>query len=292
MKTKKSWLILAICSMLLTNCSTDNVNQDTNVTTSAVSLKTAATTDNSSLLFGNPSNATTANNNNYLVEKKGYSLSYNNSRGTTNWTSWHLFNQDIGSTGRTNDFRSDNSLPATFFKAQPSDYVGSGFDRGHLCPSGDRTTSTTSNSETFLMTNMMPQAPKNNQKTWEGLESYARTLVNNGKKEVYIIAGCYGTGGVGSKGGTTNTLANGKITVPSNVWKVVLVIDNGNNDLSRVTNSTRVIAVNMPNTEIINTNWKTYRVSVRSIEAATGYNILSQLPISIQDAIETKVDNL
>ncbi|WP_255412675.1 DNA/RNA non-specific endonuclease [Chitinophaga sp. S165] len=39
-------------------------------------------------------------------------------------------------------------------------------DRGHNCPSADRT-STTANSSTFLMTNMIPQAPQNNQQTWE-----------------------------------------------------------------------------------------------------------------------------
>ena len=48
-------------------------------------------------------------------------------------------------------------------------YSGSGFDRGHNCPSADRTGSTADNTATFLMTNMMPQAPTNNQQTWAHL---------------------------------------------------------------------------------------------------------------------------
>ncbi|RTY80019.1 DNA/RNA non-specific endonuclease, partial [Flavobacterium sp. LS1P28] len=64
----------------------------------------------------------------------------------------------------------------------------------------------------------------------------------------------------------------------------------GTNDVGRVTTSTRVIAVNTPN---INTTgaWGTYRTSVDAIEAATGYDLLSNLSTSIQSTIEATVDN-
>ena len=69
-----------------------------------------------------------------------------------------------------------------------TDYSGSGFDRGHHTPSADRTSSIPDNSATFFMTNMMPQAPNNNQGPWEELETYCRTLVGQGN-ELYIIMG-------------------------------------------------------------------------------------------------------
>jgi endonuclease G len=140
------------------------------------------------------------------------------------------------------------------------------------------------------MTNMIPQAPNNNQQTWANLENYTRSLVTAGN-EVYVIMGSYGSGGTGSNG-TATTINNGNITVPSNVWKVIVVIPNGSNDLSRVTTTTRVIAVNTPNINTINSDWRNYRVSVDAIEAATGYDILSNLPLSVQSAIESVVDNL
>jgi endonuclease G len=140
------------------------------------------------------------------------------------------------------------------------------------------------------MTNMMPQAPTNNQQTWERLESYCRTLVSQGN-ECYIICGSYGKGGTGSKGGTTLTIDAGRVTVPNRIWKVVLVLPNGSNDISRVTTSTRVIAVNTPNINSINTNWGTYRTSVDAIETATGYDILSVLPDAIEATLESRVDN-
>jgi hypothetical protein len=106
--------------------------------------------------------------------------------------------------------------------------------------------------------------------------------------EVYVVTGSYGTG----SNGYTTTVDNGRVTVTSNVWKVIVVLSNGNNDLSRVNSSTRVIAVNTPNTNRINTDWITYRCTVRSIKSATGYNLLLALPQSVQDVVETKVDNL
>ncbi|NSL88354.1 DNA/RNA non-specific endonuclease [Chitinophaga sp. Mgbs1] len=248
--------------------------------------------DNDNMLLGNPSNAAAnvSAENNYLMVKTYFALSYSRSRGTPNWVSWHIQSSDLGSISRTNDFRADNTLPSGWYQVQNSSYSGSGFDRGHNCPSADRTSTTEANSATFLMTNMIPQAPNNNQRTWANLENYTRSLVNSGN-EVYVIAGSYGQGGSGSQGGVTNTINNGNVTVPSNVWKVIVVIPAGSNDLSRISGNTRVIAVNTPNTNDIDSDWTQYRTTVRSIESATGYNLLSALRPSLQDSLETRIDN-
>ena len=50
-------------------------------------------------------------------------------------------------------------------------------------------------------------------------------------------------------------------------------------------------AVNTPNINSIDTDWTKYIVTVRDIEKATGYNLLSNLPQRVQDAIEVKVDS-
>ncbi|MCZ4225011.1 DNA/RNA non-specific endonuclease [Pedobacter rhodius] len=249
--------------------------------------------DDNHLLLGNPSNAVSSTSypENYLMERSYYSMSYSKSRATPNWVSWHIGSADLGSASRQDDFRTDSTLPSGWYQVSSSSYSGSGFDRGHNCPSADRTSTTAANSSTFLMTNMMPQAPNNNQGPWADLENYTRSLVTSGN-EVYVICGSYGSGGTGSNGGTTYTIDNGRINVPSNTWKVIVVLANGNNDLSRITSSTRVITVNMPNTNGLNTNWKTYRTTVDAVESATGYNILSNVPAAVQSAIESTTDNL
>jgi endonuclease G len=71
-----------------------------------------------------------------------------------------------------------------------------------------------------------------------------------------------------------------------------MVLPAGTNDVSRVTTSTRTIAVIMPNTQGIRANdWKSYRVSVDQVEALTGYDFFSNVDPSIQAAIESRVDN-
>ncbi|MDX9848101.1 MAG: DNA/RNA non-specific endonuclease [Tenuifilaceae bacterium] len=253
---------------------------------------TALPTRDSNMAMGNPSGATTSTSypNNYLMNKTQYSLSYNNSKKTCNWVSWHLSTAWIGSTPRQDNFSADYSLPSTWVKVVTSDYTSSGFDRGHMCPSADRTGSVADNSATFLMTNIIPQAPKNNQITWAALENYCRTLIDQGN-ELYIISGPWGQGGTGSAG-TKTTISTKNIVVPSHTWKVIVVLPVGSNDVSRVSTSTRVIAVWMPNNQTVNNyTWGYYRTTVDYIESQTGYNFLSAVSSTIQSTIESKVDN-
>lgn len=283
-------LYLALTGLILVSCSKDDVQPDGAVKDlSGVSkVANATATKDSNLAMGNPSGAGTSYSN-YLINKSQYSMSYNSYRGTPNWVSWHLSSAWLGSTPRQDDFRADNSLPAAFYRVTPSDYTGSGFDRGHNTPSADRTLTVTDNSATFLMSNMIPQAPTNNQQTWANLENYCRTLVNQGN-ELYIIMGSYGTGGTGSAGYKT-TLAGGKVTVPNRIWKVIVVLPVGTGDVSRVTSSTRVIAIDTPNSTSISSSWGGYRTTVDAIESKTGYNILSNVSSTVQSVIEARVDN-
>jgi endonuclease G len=243
------------------------------------------------ITLGNPSNAITnvSQNTNYLLEKNEFVMSYNEERGTANWVAWHLDTTWIGSSGRQDDFREDTSLPSSWYRVDDDDYRGSGFDRGHLCPSGDRTVSADINSATFVMSNMIPQAPENNRDTWRFLEEFSRDLVHEGN-ELYIIAGVEGIGGGGSNGGTDFTIANGNVTVPAFVWKVIVVLPVGENDVSRVTANTRVIAVRMPNNQSISNDWGRYRVSVDELEEALSYDFLSEVPENIQAIIEARTD--
>lgn len=248
----------------------------------ALLLNSPSPTTSVHLTLGNPTNASTSDPNNYLMIKPQYALSYNRDQGIPYWVSWQLNQSWLGTVDRSNNFRPDSTLPAGWYQVRPSDYAGSGYDRGHLCASGDRTGTAADNSATFLMTNMIPQAPANNQEVWRKLEEYSRELVSQGK-ELYIIAG-----GVGQK----KTL-KGKVTVPEQTWKVIAVLDRPDLGVNGVSASTRLIAVWMPNSdEVRNTKWKKYRVSVDVVEAATGYDFLSNVPQSIQDEIESRVDNL
>ncbi len=240
--------------------------------------------DDDPLLLGNPSNATndTANENNYLMVKPQYTLSYNRSRATANWVAWRLDNTWIGTAPRQDDFRPDSALPAGWYQVTSEDYIGSGYDRGHMTPSGDRTRSIADNSATFLMTNIIPQLAANNQGAWEDFESYCRTLAQTGQ-EIYIISGVVGNIG---------TISQGRIVVPHSTWKVALVLPNGTNDLQRISKATRTVGIVVPNFPPVNINatWREFRVSVDSVEALTGYNFFTNVPKNTQEIIERRKD--
>lgn len=238
------------------------------------------------LILGNPSNATAdiANENNYLMQKPQYSLSYNRMKATPNWTAWRLDSSWIGSTPRQDDFRPDSSLPLGWYQVLDSDYSGSGYDRGHMCPSGDRTNSVPNNSATFLMTNIVPQLSANNQGPWEEFESYCRTLAGQGN-EIYIFTGPHGSIG---------TIAQGRVTVPQYTWKVVLVLPNGDNDLSRITKGTRAFGIVVPNFAPLDINapWRNFRVTVDHVERLTGYDFFSNIGMNKQFLVERRRDRL
>ncbi len=237
------------------------------------------------LVFGNPSNATTdvANENNYLMAKPQYTLSYNRSKATANWVAWRLDSTWIGNSGRQDDFRPDTTLPVGWYQVLDSDYSGSGYSRGHIVPSGDRTRSIPDNSATFLMTNMMPQLSANNEGPWNDFENYLRSLASGGN-EIYIISGPTGNQGL---------IAGGKIVVPQFTWKVVLILPNGNNDLERVSKATRAFGIVVPNFSPITSNaWRNYRVTVDAVENLTGHNFFSEILKNTQELIERKRDKL
>ena len=127
---------------------------------------------------------------------------------------------------------------------------------------------------------MIAQAPNNNQQSWATLESYCRTLAGQGN-ELYIISGGYGTSGY---------IASGNVAVPTYTWKVIMVLPGGTNDVSRVTTSTRLIAVVVPNQNGISSDWRSFRYSVDYVESLTGYNFFSNVSTSIQASIESTVE--
>ena len=230
------------------------------------------------LVLGNPSDAVSDENqlDNYLVVHDGYILSYNRSRGAANWVTWHLSGSDMADAERSNAFAPDQTLPRDWW-IKPVDYARSGYDQGHMCPSEDRTKTDADNKETFLMSNMQPQIDRLNRVTWKSLEAYTQKSVRSGN-EAYVYAGCYGDIG----------RIKNKITVPSNCFKIVVLLPEGNRDLNRINKDTTVIAVDMPNEKTIKNKWQNYRTSVDEIETKTGYDFLSTLPDEIENAIENK----
>jgi len=73
---------------------------------------------------------------------------------------------------------------------------------------------------------------------------------------------------------------------------VAVILPVGGNDLSRISTSTRVIAINTPNVQTVNSQpWGYYRTSVDAIETATGLDLLSNIADAVENSLEATVDN-
>ena len=231
-------------------------------------------TQNIHLQYGNPSNAGDRHNN-YLITRPSYALSYNCKEGIANWSSWQLDRSWLGKVDRSDYFRPEPDLPKDCYAAQANDYRRSGYDRGHLTPSGDRTSSMVDNGDTFIMSNIIPQSRSNNREVWRELEEYSRDLAFKGQ-QLYIVAG-------GS--GRAEKIAKSKITVPKFTWKAILILQQP--DHEPTADNTATLAVWMPNTEEVrNTDWQDYIISVDRLEKKTGYNFFDRLDKQLQKAIE------
>ena len=203
----------------------------------------------------NISGASSASTTNYLSVKKGYVMSYNGVEGRANWVGWTLKSSDIGTIHRSDRFVQDESFPRGFKIVDEKDYSRSGYDRGHLCNSEDRTSSYNLNEETFLMSNMIPQTPELNRGPFKMLEEYCRKLAIKKGQNLLIYAG-----GIGAK----DRLFSGVI-VPAYCWKVVYTPD-------------KIWCILFPNERDLNKNWQTYSVPLETLEKMTGYRFPRKLP--------------
>lgn len=187
------------------------------------------------------------NNPEILISRSQYLISYNRVRRAPNWVAWTLESEQIGNSGRSNNFQQDTALESYLSSrgeghaVTPSDYKGSCFDRGHQIPSGDRTADVTDNEATFMMSNMIPQTPYLNRVVWEHLEAYTRSLVQEQGKKVFVIAGPIYDVNFGAIG------PNQDILVPSKDFKIIYILDESQT-FADINQSTPVIAVIMPNT--------------------------------------------
>ena len=242
--------------------------------------------------LGNPTGATAAPTNHlhYLIQHPQYALDYSDTNRQPNWVSWDLTSSDVGSSGRTDAWAVETNVPPDFHPVPTSTFGsvdGQSYDRGHMCPSADRTDAVTNNEMTFVMSNIIPQASQNNQGLWATFENYSRTLLST--QELLIISGP-------SNFGTNRIASGGHGAIASNVWKIVVCVPLGaGTALSRITNadpaSIRVIAMNTPNNSSVSGHsWTEYRTSVKQLQQVTGFSFFTALPSNLAWVLRSKVD--
>lgn len=112
---------------------------------------------------------------------------------------------------RSSKFYPDPNLP-TSERAELHHYAKSGYDRGHVAPSGDMPTPETQQ-ECFTLANMIPQEPSVNRGIWEGIESAVRKFTKD-RGDLYVVTGpIYSGNSIGKIGGA--------VMVPTKMFKAI-----------------------------------------------------------------------
>lgn len=215
-----------------------------------------------------------ANGRGEVIHHRTYSLSYVEAHEQAEWVAYRLTRDEVKGpwVDRTDDFRPDDKVSTR--SADPADYRGSGYDRGHLLPAADRAYSTEAMSETFLMSNISPQARHFNGGVWRELEEMTREWAQE-SGTLYIVTGPLLD--MQPKG----KIGNNEVTIPGGFYKVILDLEEP---------LLRGIGFVMPNT-ITYEPLYTFAASIDEVERMTGLDFFAGLmPEEVEAEIEANGD--
>jgi endonuclease G len=157
-----------------------------------------------------------------------------------------------GPAKRRDNFHPDAAVTPNC-SASLADYavVGKTHDRGHMAPAGNNTQNDAIMSESFNLSNMVPQVANNNRGIWKQLETFERQWAMAPGTDFYIISG-----GIFDQGHPV--IGNG-LGVPTRLYKVIIE-----------KNSKKVMGYLMPNGPLPVADLPKYQVPMAAIEQATG----------------------
>lgn len=205
-----------------------------------------------------------------VVDRIGYALGYSEEHEQARWVMYRMTREEVlaRKSGRTDDFKEDRNIVS--FSALPSDYLRSGYDRGHLAPAEDMKFSEEAMRDSFYMSNMTPQRPEFNRGVWKKLEKQVRRFAYK-EGSVFVITGPVLERNL-KKIGRSN-----KVSVPQQFYKIVY----------DETPPQKMIAYVLQNSGS-NLPLESFATTVDEVERITGLDFFSELPIEVQSKLESE----
>ena len=204
-----------------------------------------------------------------ILNRVGYTTSYNAENKIPNWVAWRLTSNHVkGRYGRDfMEFHEDMDVKAP--RAEDGDYYTSGYDRGHMCPSGDNKWSNEAQEQSFLFTNICPQRHGLNAGAWNDVEMQCREWAKR-YGTLYIVCGpvLYQQ--------EHRAIGRHRVVVPEAFFKVILRKENANYKAIGFVYENRSAKRDMSR----------YVRSIDEIEELTGLDFFSLLPDDVENTIE------
>lgn len=227
---------------------------------------------NINLKFGNPGCDGT------LLIKQFYVICHKNDWKIPGWVTYHLSAEDLkGNAGRTDDFRPDAELPEGQ-RSELADYRNTGFDRGHMAPAADFRRSRIAVSESFLLSNMTPQTPNLNRRTWKNLEDEVRSLAR-AHGNIWVFTGSLFLDADSRPTQPAEHIGANHVAVPTHFYKAILCEHSEGNY--------EMFAFIMPNQRaVLSGTSNDYIVTVDTVEKLAGLDFFAALPDDEENHLE------
>jgi endonuclease G len=205
-----------------------------------------------------------------IISHTGYSFVYSEEHEQAKWIAYELTKEETNSLfERTDKFLVDPLVSTG--TAENSDYLKSGYDKGHLAPAADMGWSAITMKESFYLSNMSPQLPGFNRGVWKRLEEMIRSwAIDN--SAIYIVTGPVLTAGLPNIGGN-------RVSIPNSYYKVIL-------DYTQP--EIKAIGFILPNASS-SSALTSFAVSIDDVEKATGLDFFPALPDDQETKLEKEV---
>lgn len=215
-----------------------------------------------------------------LLFRQGYVVSHNNWLKIPNWSAYHISSTTLqGTLGRSNDFRDDQDLKS-WQRSEPADYKRSGYDQGHMAPAGAMKRGAEAMSESFLLSNMVPQVGIGfNRGIWRILEDKVRDWAV-ARGEGWVFVGPVFQEADGSGMMKFKLIGKSRVAVPTHNFMILVTRDRqGTLD---------AIAFMLPNAKAEVDQLASFIVSIHEIERLTGLDFLDKLSDDQEDELESR----
>ena len=209
-----------------------------------------------------------------IIEHMGYTLSYNNDFRVPNWVAYELLESEVITAYRS---REDEFTPDPLVKGRQAydrDYVGSGYDRGHMAPAADMRWSSQTMKECFHLSNVCPQNHNLNSGAWNDLEKQVRYEARY-YKSVWVVCGPI------FEYNNPKRIGSNHVAVPDSFFKALLA--------RREDGSYAAIGFIFPNEACVR-NLTHYAMTVDELEDKLGMDLFYNLDEKAQDKAEAEMD--
>ena len=209
-----------------------------------------------------------------IIEHMGYTLSYNNDFRVPNWVAYELRESEINTGFRSREDRFEPDPMIKGRQAYDRDYVGSGYDRGHMAPAADMRWSSQTMKECFYLSNVCPQNHNLNSGAWNDLEKQVRYEVKY-HKTIWIVCGPI------FENTYPKHIGSNHVMVPDSFFKALLT--------KRKDGSYASIGFIFPN-KACERNLMDYAMTVDELESKLGMDLFFNLETKAQDKAESSMD--